>query len=332
MTAVLDLSALAKTHEAVAGASLTVAGSTERRNIPKLHQPFHNLIERSLIGYIELFGICWANFLLITADGGAGTTTDLGDTETNDFLADFLALSRGDDHAGVRNGNADQSAEFGKDLIADSIVEGVWINVVSALDSRNADRVRADSVNGFKMFSVHQKTGKLILVQLQTKENTETDIIDATLHRAVHRFGVVAVVVLRTGRVKGLIALFVIGLLEQNVGSDSGFLELSVILHSRGCNVDIDSADRSVLVLDGVDRIDTLENVLDRVVERIFAGLDGKTLMSHILKSSDLSGDLLLCQLLARDMAVLAVVRAVNTAVDAVVGEVERANMTMRLP
>lgn len=93
MTAVLDLSALAKTHEAVAGASLTVAGSTERRNIPKLHQPFHNLIERSLIGDIELFGICWANFLLITADGGAGTTTDLGDTDTNDFLADFLALS-----------------------------------------------------------------------------------------------------------------------------------------------------------------------------------------------------------------------------------------------
>ena len=46
--------------------------------------------------------------------------------------------------------------------------------------------------------------------------------------------------------------------------------------------------------------------------------------MSHVLKGDDLAPDLVLGELLARDVLVLHVVGAVDAAVDAVVGEVER--------
>ena len=115
-----------------------------------------------------------------------------------------------------------------------------------------------------------------------------------------------------------------IGLLEQDIGADAGLLELSVVFHGRRRDVDVDAADRAVLVLDAVDRLDAVENVLDRVVDRVLAGLDREALVAHVLQGDDLLRDLLLRQLAARDMAVLAVVRTVYAAVHAVVREVER--------
>ena len=142
--------------------------------------------------------------------------------------------------------------------------------------------------------------------------------------RQVHRLGVVGVVVFRAGGMEKLVIFFVVGLLEKDIGADAGFLQLPVVFHSRRRNVDVDPADRPVFVLDAVDGLDTLEDILNRVVDRILARLDSEPLVPHILQGYDLSFNLLLGQLFAGDVLVFVVVRAVGAAVDAVVGKVKR--------
>ena len=73
-----------------------------------------------------------------------------------------------------------------------------------------------------------------------------------------------------------------------------------------------------------VNGLDALEDVLDRVVHRILAGLDRQTLVAHILQRDDLSLHFLLGQLLARNVLVLQMIRAVKTSVHTVVGQVQR--------
>ena len=73
-----------------------------------------------------------------------------------------------------------------------------------------------------------------------------------------------------------------------------------------------------------VDGVDALEDVLDRVVDRVLAALDGKALVAHVLQGYYLLAHLILSQLLARDGLVLEVIGAVDAAVDAVVGQVQR--------
>ena len=67
----------------------------------------NNLIERALIGYIKLLRVVRTLLFLIAADRGTGSTADLRNTQTKRPLAHLLALAGGDDHAGVRHGNAD---------------------------------------------------------------------------------------------------------------------------------------------------------------------------------------------------------------------------------
>ena len=129
---------------------------------------------------------------------------------------------------------------------------------------------------------------------------------------------------LGSGRVQLEIAFLVVGLLEQDVGADAGLLELAVVFDRGGCDVDVDAADGAVLVLDAVDGLDALEYVLDGVVDRVLSGLEREALVSHVLQGDDFLSDLLLGQLFAGDVAVLGVIRTVNAAVDAVVGQIER--------
>ena len=84
------------------------------------------------------------------------------------------------------------------------------------------------------------------------------DVLHAALHRAVHRLGMVRIIMLWSGWMKFFIALLVIGLLEQNVGSDSCILQLAVILNGCCRNIDINAADRAVFMLDTINGIDAL--------------------------------------------------------------------------
>ena len=77
-------------------------------------------------------------------------------------------------------------------------------------------------------------------------------------------------------------------------------------------------------MLDRIDRVDTFENVFDGVIDRVFTGFDSKALVSHILQSGHLAHDILLGKLFARNMLVFIVIRTVNAAVDAIIGQIQR--------
>ena len=68
MTAVENLTALAKAHKSVACSALSVAGGTERRNMILFHKPSYNLVKRSLVGNIKLLRIMGTFLLTVSAD------------------------------------------------------------------------------------------------------------------------------------------------------------------------------------------------------------------------------------------------------------------------
>ena len=284
----------------------------------------NNLIERALIGYIKLLRVVRTLLFLIAADRSTGSTADLRNTQTKRPLTHLLALAGGDDHAGVRHGNADARDNLCEQLVTQAVVEYIRVNIVRALDTRHADSMRANAVYSLQMLGVHEQTGELVLVHLQTEQNTQTNVVDTAVHRAIHCFGVVVVIVLRTCRMQLEVALLVVGLLKQNVSADAGVLQLAVVLDCGRCNVDVNTSNRTVFMLDGVNGVDALENVLNRVVDRVLTGLNGKTLVTHILQRDNLAGNLFLRQLFAGDMAVFRVIRTVNTAVYAVIRQIQR--------
>ena len=237
--------------------------------------------------------------------------------------ADLLGLTGGDDHAGVGNRQADAGGDVGEGLVVDAVVELVGVNVRGPLQAGDADGVGADTVDGLQMLGVHDEARELVLVQLQAEEDAQTHVVDTALHGAVHGLGVVVVVVLGTRGVKLEIALLVVGLLEKNISTDARILELAVVLYCRSRDVYVDTADSTVLVLDAVDGVNALENILDRIVHGVLARLDRETLVSHILKRDNLCLDLLLRELLTRDVLVLHMVRTVDASVYAVVREIE---------
>jgi len=74
--------------------------------------------------------------------------------------------------------------------------------------------MRSHTMYSFKMLSMHQKSYKFISVKLKTEQYAKSDIINTAVHSSVHGFSVIIVIMLRTCRMKLLIALLMIGFLE----------------------------------------------------------------------------------------------------------------------
>ena len=129
----------------------------------------------------------------------------------------------------------------------------------------------------------------------------------------------VGIVALRTSGVKFLVILLVVRFLEQNVGTDTGFVQAAVVFYRGRSNVHIYPADGAVFMLDAIDGLYRLQNVFDRIVNRIFSSFQCQTLVSHVLQGDDLTTDVFLCQFLAGNGLVLNVVRTVGTTVYAIV-------------
>ena len=200
MTAVLNLSGLAKRHKAVAGSPFSVASGTERRNIAEVHKPFHHFIESSLVGNIKLLRIMRSFFVRVSANGSSGRTGNLGNPHGERFLPHFFRLSGRDNHPGIGYGNANAGNDFRKDFIINSVVKLGRINVIGLFQSRYGYGVRAHAVHGFQVLRVHEKPCELITILIQSEENTDSHIIDSPFHRPVHRFRMILIVVLRSGR------------------------------------------------------------------------------------------------------------------------------------
>ena len=118
--------------------------------------------------------------------------------------------------------------------------------------------------------------------------------------------------------------LLVVSLLEENVSADARLVKHPILLDGGCSDVHIDTTDSSVLMMYGVDRLDRLKDIFDRVVAWVFASLEGETLVPHVLQCDHLLSYLLLRQLVTGNGAVLSVVRTIDTTIDTVVGEVER--------
>ena len=325
MAAVENLTGLAERHETVARTAFAVACCAEARDVSHLHEPAGDFVQRAAVVDIELGGFLrFGRVVRIAADACLGGAADLRDAEMEDAFARLLAFARGDDHARVGDGDADAGHDLRELVVVDAVLERGGIDVVSGADARDGDRVRADAEGRFQMFRVHEQGGEFVAIALQAEEDAEADVVDAAFHGAVHRFRVVAVVVLRAARMEDFVAFLMIGLLEEDVRSDARVLQLAVVFDGRGGDVHVDAADGAVLVLDAVDRLDGFENVFDRIFDGMLAAFDGQPLVAHVLQRDDFAADFVLRELFARNVFVLKVIRAVDAAVDAVVGEVQR--------
>ena len=109
---------------------------------------------------------------------------------------------------------------------------------------------------------------------------------------------------------------------DRDIRADPGFLQLPVILHRGRGYIHIHPPDGTIFMLNAVYGPDTLQNIFYGIVLRVLARFDGKPFMPHILKGSHLPPDLLLSQLLSGNMAVLLMIRAVDTSVDAIIGQI----------
>ena len=235
-----------------------------------------------------------------------------------------LVLPGGHNHAGVGHRHPDAGADLQEGVVVNAVVKLVGVDVVGVLYTGHADGVGPHPVDGLQVLGVHQQARELIAVQLQAEEHPQAHVVNAALHSPVHSLGVVAVVALGAGGVQVLVALLVVGLLEQDVGANARLLQLAVVLHGGGGNVHVHPADSPVFVLDGVDGVDAVQHILDGAVDRVLAGLDGQALVAHVLQGNDLFLHLFLGQLFPGNVLVLHVIGTVQAAVDAVVREVQR--------
>ena len=115
-----------------------------------------------------------------------------------------------------------------------------------------------------------------------------------------------------------------IGLLEEDVCADAGILQLFIVFDCRGRDVHVDPSDRTMLMVSGIDGVDTLENVFDGRLDRMFARLQSQSLMAQVLKGYGLAAHFVLCELLARQLGVFGMIGAVDTAIHTIVGKIER--------
>ena len=73
-----------------------------------------------------------------------------------------------------------------------------------------------------------------------------------------------------------------------------------------------------------INGIYTFKHIFYRIIHGILTALYGKSLMAKILKRNNLLLDLILCKLFACDVLILKMIRAIQAAVYAVVGKIER--------
>ena len=239
-------------------------------------------------------------------------------------LPALLALPGGDDHAGVGDSDADTGHQLGESVVVDAVCKGAGVDVIGVTKAGYADGVGAYAEGCLQVLGVHEKAGELVAVFVQTEEDADAHIVDPSFHGAVHGRRVVVIVVLGPCGVELEITLFVVGLLEEDVGADACLLEKPVVVHGGGGNIDVDPADGAVFMFDAVDGVDAVQVVVHGVVDRVLPRFQGQALVAHVLEGDDLSFDLLLGELLSGNMFVLAVVRTVGAAVDAVVGQIQR--------
>lgn len=110
-----------------------------------------------------------------------------------------------------------------------------------------------------------------------------------------------------------------VGFLEEDIGANACFFELTVIFHGCRGDVDIDAANSPVFMFDTVNSMDTFKNVFNRIVDRVLACFKGQALVPHILQGRHFPDNFFLRQFLPGDVSVLGMIGTVDTPIDTVV-------------
>ena len=174
------------------------------------------------------------------------------------------------------------------------------------------------------MLGMHQQTDEFRRIVMQPEQNAQADIFNPGLHGTIHRFGMPGIICLRPAGMQLFVILPVIRFLKQNIGSDFGVVQAAVIFYRRCRDVYINAANGAGFVFYAVNRIYTFKNVLQRIQHGMFSRFQSQALMPHILQSDNFRLYLFLRHLLAEDVFILGVIRAIGAAVDAVVAQVQR--------
>ena len=119
------------------------------------------------------------------------------------------------------------------------------------------------------------------------------------------------------------IAFLVIGFLEQDICTNACFMKLSVVLHSSSSNIYINTADSTVLMLNIINSVDGFQHIFNRIVYRVLSQLNSQALVAHILQGNNFLANLILSQLLTADVLILGMIRAIQTAVDTIIGKIQ---------
>ena len=93
---------------------------------------------------------------------------------------------------------------------------------------------------------------------------------------------------------KALVAFFVVGFLEQNIGANLCFFKHAVFIYSRCGNVYVNASDSAIFMLDGIDGVHAFQDVFNRIMFRIFACFNGETFVSHVLQGDHFSANFIL--------------------------------------
>ena len=177
---------------------------------------------------------------------------------------------------------------------------------------------------GLQVFGMHQQTHEVITVGGQAVQHADAHIV-ATAHLGtVHGLGVVAIVALGARGMQGLVVLAVVGLLEQDIGTDAGGLQFLVGLNLGSGDVHVQATDLAVAHLGVIDGVDRLQDVFEGVHNGVLASLEGNALVAHLDQRLYLGTDFVLREFLARNGLVLGMVGAIDATVDAVVGQIQR--------
>ena len=134
----------------------------------------------------------------------------------------------------------------------------------------------------------------------------------------------IGIIRLRPFGVQAFIFLLVIRFLKEDIRPDFGIMQAAVVFNRCGCNVHVYTADNAGFVTDAVNGVNTLQNVVQRIMNGVFASFKREAFVPHILQRHHLGFDFLLRHFFTRDVHVLPVIRAIGAAVDTIVAQIKR--------
>ena len=103
----------------------------------------------------------------------------------------------------------------------------------------------------------------------------------------------------------------------------AGFLQAGIAFYGRSCNIDIDTADGTVLMMYAVYCVNRLQDVLQRIVYGVFSRLQASRLWPMSCKAITSRRISSCVNFPAGYGLVLGMIRAVSTPIHTVIGEVE---------